>query len=124
MTSARGLQLGIGWILRVGVVLSLVLETAGLALNYAYTGDSSLNLSSSWVAGGGNFFEFASSTIVSFFSAAGPVNIVALGVTVLVLTPYARVVAAMIYYSYVRDWRYVVITFLVFAVITVGMLVL
>ena len=65
------------------------------------------------------------SDVALVWSAASPrIAFVALGVTVLVLTPYARVVAAMIYYSYVRDWRYVVITFLVFAVITVGLLVL
>ena len=117
-----GLQLGISWILRIGVILSLVLESAGLILNYLYTGDSSLNLSPKWLAGGENFFGFASSTLGSFFSGANPVSIVALGVAVLVFTPYARVIAAVFYYAVEKDWKYVGITLLVLAVITYGLL--
>jgi len=118
------LQLGISWILRIGVMLSLVLESVGLLLNYLYTGDASLSLSPGWIARGGSFFGFFSSTLNTLLSGPGPSSIIALGVAVLVLTPYARILAALVYYGVERDWNYVGITLLVFLVINYGLLLL
>ena len=118
------LHSGIGWILRVGVALSLVLESAGLLLSFAQTGDSSLSLSQEWLAGGGNFFGFTSSTLAAASQGVGPVTITALGVIVLLLTPYVRVLAAIAYYAIQKDWKYAAITLFVFAVITLGLSVL
>jgi uncharacterized membrane protein len=125
--SSRGtaLQLGISWILRAGVGLSLALETLGILLYYIQTGESSLTVpSADWLAKGGNFFGFAANSIGSVFSGASPTGITALGIAVLMLTPYARMVAALIYYTVERDWKYVCITFFVVSVITVGLVFL
>lgn len=118
------LQNGIGWILRAGVAISLVLESLGILLNYLRTGDAAVTLSSSWLAGGGNFFGFAARTVGSLSSSLSPVGISALGVIVLMLTPYARIIAAVVYYGLEKDWKYVSITLFVFSVITVGLVVL
>ncbi len=105
--------------------LSLALESIGILLNYLQTGESSLVVpSADWLARGGNFFGFASSTIASVVAGSGPVSLTALGVTVLMLTPYARVVAAVSYYAIEKDWRYLGITLFVFAVITLGLVAL
>ncbi|MDA4125080.1 MAG: DUF1634 domain-containing protein [Thaumarchaeota archaeon] len=125
--SSRGttLQVGISWILRAGVGLSLVLETAGILLSYQQTGDSSLTVpSAAWLAKGGNFFGFALNSLTSVFSGANPAGIASLGVAVLMLTPYARIIAALVYYLIERDWKYVGITSIVFSVITLGLLFL
>ncbi len=122
--NSRGttLQVGISWILRAGVGLSLALETLGIMLNYLQTGESSLTVpSAAWLAKGGNFFGFASTSVGSVFSGASPAGITALGVSVLMLTPYSRIIAALIYYTLERDWKYVYITFFVFLVITLGL---
>lgn len=118
------LQTGIGWILRAGVMVSLALESAGILLNYLRTGDSTLRLSPQWLASGGPFFGFASSTVSSVLAGVTPVGLTALGVIVLLLTPYARIVAAVVYYAVERDWKYVSITLFVFAVVTCGLVFL
>jgi uncharacterized membrane protein len=118
------LQNGISWILRAGVGASLFLESLGILLNYVRTGESSLVLAPSWIAGGGTFFGFASNSITSVLSGATPLGIMALGVAVLMLTPYARIIAAVIYYAVEKDWKYVGITFFVFLVITFGLVLL
>ncbi|MBI3840730.1 MAG: DUF1634 domain-containing protein [Thaumarchaeota archaeon] len=108
----------------MGVALSLVLESAGLLMNYLQTGETSLALSPGWLAGQGNFFDFARRTFAGVSSGADPFSLIALGITVLMLTPYARIVAAVVYYSLERDWKYALITFTVFAIITLGLLFL
>jgi len=118
------LSLGISWILRVGVTVSLVLELAGVLLYTIQTGNQSLDLSSAWQFKGGNFFNFTSSTVTAIGTTLSPLNIMSLGVMILMLTPYMRVVAGVIYYAVQRDWKYVLITLFVLAVITTGLVVL
>jgi len=118
------LSLGISWILRVGVTVSLVLELAGVLLYTIQTGNQSLDLSVSWQFKGGNFFNFASSTVTATRTTLSPLSVMSLGVMILMLTPYVRVVAGVIYYAVQRDWKYVWITLFVLAVITTGLVVL
>jgi len=118
------LSLGISWILRVGVTVSLALELAGVILYTIQTGNQSLDLSAAWQFKGGNFFDFASTTVTSIGSSLSPLNVMSLGVMILMLTPYVRVVAGVIYYGVQKDWRYVGITLFVLAVITTGLAVL
>jgi uncharacterized membrane protein len=119
------LQLGISWILRIGVILSVLFNAAGLLLDYAQTGSASLNLvpGSSWNVKEGNFFDFAYSTTRSLFGGLTPVALASLGIVILMFTPYIRVIAAALYYGVERDWKYVAITSFVFAVITFGLFI-
>jgi uncharacterized membrane protein len=118
------LEGGISWILRAGVTVSLIFETTGLLLNYATTGETSLTLSPHWLVKGGNFFGFVASTLGSLAGSADPVSITGLGIAVLVLTPYFRIVAAVVYYAVERDWNYVAITTIVFFIVTLGLVFL
>ena len=45
-----------------------------------------------------------------------------LGIFVLMLTPIARVVAALILYARLRDWRYVVVSLTVLGILTLSIL--
>lgn len=92
--------------------------------NYLQTGDASLTLAPAWQAGGTDFFSFAWSSIASVATSATPFALISLGIVVLMLTPYARVIAAVIYYAAERDWRFMGITILVLSIITFGLLVL
>jgi len=121
---ASSLSLGISWILRVGVTISLVLETTGMLLYYFQTGNQSLDLSSAWQFKGGNFFDFASRTLSSLGTTSSALSVMSLGIMTLMLTPYVRVLAGVAYYSLQKDWKYVGITLFVLAVITVGLVVL
>ena len=119
----NSLALGISWILRIGVLTSLTLETAGVLWNYVQTGDQSLNLTGTWQFTGGNFFDFASRTFGSM-SNPNPLSVISLGIAVLMLTPYLRVIAGVIYYIVQRDWKYVGFTLFVLGVITAGLVLL
>jgi len=120
------LQLGISWILRVGVILSVIFEVSGLLLNYVDTGVSTLCLSGPscdiWRVAGGKFFDFAYSTIRNLFGGVTAEGLVSLGIVILMFTPYFRIGAAVIYYGVERDWKYVGITSFVFVLITVALL--
>jgi uncharacterized membrane protein len=43
---------------------------------------------------------------------------------VLVLTPYFRIIAAVVYYAAAKDWNFVAITAAVFGIITLGLVAL
>lgn len=118
------LSLGISWILRIGVTVSLALESAGVLLNYIQTGNQSLDLSAAWQFKGGNFFDFATSTVRAIGAAPSPLDIMSLGIMTLMLTPYVRVIAGVVYYGVQKDWKYVGITLFVLTVITTGLVVL
>jgi uncharacterized membrane protein len=107
-------------------MVSLALESGGIILNYLKTGDTSIMISpsSQWLVSREPFFGFASSTFRSALAGLTPVDLTALGVMVLLLTPYARIVAAVVYYAVERDWKYVSITLFVFAVVTCGLVLL
>ncbi|QQG48608.1 MAG: DUF1634 domain-containing protein [archaeon] len=124
MIHSSSLQVGIGWILRVGVIASLVLESAGLLLRYAQTGDASISLTPYWLANSGNFFAFLQSALSSLGGGLTSISLIELGLAVLVLTPYARMLAALVYYSLERDRKYVAITFTVFLIINLGLFLL
>jgi uncharacterized membrane protein len=108
----------------VGVVLSVIFEAAGLLLNYVQTGSSSFAFAGAWRVAGGNFFDFTLSTIRSLVSGANPVELVSLGIVTLMLTPYFRVVASVVYYGVEKDWKYVAITSFVLIVITCALVAL
>lgn len=121
---SAALQVGISWILRVGVALSVVLEAAGVVLNYARTGESTLYpLDAMWRVSGGNFFDFTYSAARSLVTGVTPIALVSLGVVALMFTPYVRVAAAVVYYGVEKDWKYVAITSFVFLLITVALLI-
>ena len=102
------------------MILSVAFEASGLLLNYAQTGSSSLGFSSQsiWRVKGGNFFDFVTSTAGSAVAGVTALELVSIGIVILMLTPYFRIIAAVVYYTVERDWKYVAITLFVFSVIT------
>ena len=110
----------IGWVLIVGVVSSVVFDVVGLAK----TGSWSLTLSPTWLVQSPNFFSFIGSTLSSLGSATIAYNLIAIGIILLMITPYVRVVVSVLYYAVTKDFRYVGITLLVLAIITASLLAL
>ena len=107
------------------VLLSLTLESAGLFLRYIQTGESSVILDplSGWRITDGNFFAFASTTFARFLNGPDSLSILGLGIAVLILTPYVRIMAAVVYYAIERDVKYFTITASVLTLITAALLV-
>ncbi|HXW37976.1 MAG TPA: DUF1634 domain-containing protein [Nitrososphaerales archaeon] len=118
----RRLETAISWILKIGVVSSGILAASGLILAYLQTGSANLTLSPQWQVPTRSFFSFVFEAGPSLTSNPSPMNIVALGIVLLMLTPYTRVVASVIYFGKVRDVKYLCITLLVLIIITSSLL--
>ncbi len=123
--SDSNLELMISLILIIGVALSVVFESAGLLINYLQTGSDAIDISSSaWHVVSKNFFSFVWSSAPLAFGAPNAINLVALGIIILMLTPYTRVVVSVLYFGKTRDTKYLGITLLVLLIITSSLLLL
>ena len=113
---ASKMEMLVGYILLVGVLLSIILIGIGVIWHYAATGKLGLVYSIS----GMNLYRF----VLSDFSQAAhmplrPRLLVNFGIATLMLTPYIRVFASMVYFAFEeRNGRYTVFTGFVFLVLT------
>lgn len=103
---------------------SVILESIGLALNYVNTRDLALPISSNWHVESRDFFSFVTSALPLISTGPSAVNMIALGVILLMLTPYVRVVASVVFYGVRKDYKYLGITLLVLTIITISLLTL
>lgn len=106
----------VGYILLVGVLLAIALILVGLIWHWAVTGQ--LQLQS--LISGMNLFQFVWSDIQQAGSGSWrPDLLVKLGIAVLMLTPYVRVMISMFFFALAeRNWKYTVFTGVVFSVLT------
>jgi uncharacterized membrane protein len=103
------LESAIQKILVVGLVISSALMLTGLALDLLLQREAPTNVPS----------------IMEIFQrvvALQPSGFLALGLLVLIATPILRVVTSIIAFLYERDWRYALITFLVFLIVVSSIL--
>jgi uncharacterized membrane protein len=109
-------EIVVGYILLVGVLASMVLVTAGLIWRWITTGRLGLD----YPLGGMNLFQFVLADVHQVAAdAVRPRVLVNLGIAVLMLTPYARVLASMLYFAFVeRNGKYTLFTGFVFSVLT------
>jgi uncharacterized membrane protein len=114
----EALEVVLGRLLRIGVIASAaVVAAGGIALLIAY---------GRWIPDYRVFQNAAS----PFRSVAGtlrealalrPAGIVQTGILLLIATPVLRVVFSLFGFARQRDWLYVVLTLIVLAVLTVGL---
>ncbi len=106
----------VGYILLTGVLLSVVLLTVGFVWRWVRVGN--LRFEHSIV--GMNFFEFLRSTLRQMASQAfRPRLLLNMGIAVLMLTPFVRVLASVFYFTFAEhNWKYTFFTGFVLAVLT------
>jgi uncharacterized membrane protein len=106
----------VGYILLIGVLTSMVFIVAGLVWHWARTGQLGIGYDIS----GMNFFEFVWRDVQLVAAVQfRPRLLVSLGIVALLLTPFVRVLASMIYFACVaRNWKYTVFTAFVLSVLT------
>lgn len=106
----------VGYILLAGVLVSMALVATGVTWRWIATGHAAFDYSIT----GMNVFEFVLTDIRQVADhAVRPRLLVNLGIAVLMLTPYARVLASMLYFVLVeRNGKYAVFTGFVFSVLT------
>jgi uncharacterized membrane protein len=111
----------ISYVLIIGVVTSLLFEIAGILLFYRAYGSLAISHDSRMFLRGKNFFIF----LVQLFSgspASLSIRLITLGIAVLILTPYVRAVFSVIYFAVHENWKYLVITLFVLAILTASLL--
>jgi len=106
----------VGYILLIGVLLSVALLAVGFIWRWARVGN--LRFEHSIV--GMNFFEFILSTLRQITSQAfRPRLFLNMGVGVLMLTPFVRVLASVFYFAFAaHNWKYTLFTGFVLSVLT------
>lgn len=106
----------IGYILLGGVLGSAALLVAGLIWRWIATGSLTLDYTISHM----NFFEFLVADVRGLFGGTmRPRLLVSLGIAVLMLTPYVRVAASVVFFLLAeRNWKYTLFTAFVLAVLT------
>lgn len=106
----------VGLILLVGVLTSAALLLTGLAWHWAATG----NLTFDYQIKNLNLFQFVVTDLrLAFAGRFRPRLFLSLGIAALLLTPYVRVLASMVFFAFVeKNLKYAVFTAFVFAVLT------
>ena len=106
----------VGYILLTGVLLSVALLVIGFVWRWVRVG----NLRFEHSIAGMNFFEFILSTLRQRSSQAfRPRLFINMGIGVLMLTPFARVLASVFYFAFVEhNWKYTLFTGFVLSVLT------
>lgn len=106
----------VGYILLTGVLLSIALLVAGFVWHWGRVGN--LRFEHSIV--GMNFFEFILSSLRQMTSRAfRPRLFLNMGIAVLMLTPFVRVLASVFYFAFVEhNWKYTLFTGFVLTVLT------
>lgn len=122
--SEEKLELVISYILIVGVIGSVAVETLGILTYYYFNGNLNIVFQPQFALKGADFFSF---TIAMFLESVHgtwtPFLILSLGMVLLMVTPYVRVVASVIYFGLVKNLKYLFITLFVLVVLTTSLLV-
>jgi uncharacterized membrane protein len=120
-TAGRGSQkieidVLVGYVLLAGVVLSVSLVIAGLVWAWIRTG----RLGVEYTIPRMNLFQFVVEDLRQFCAGAlRPRLLTSLGIAALLLTPYTRVLASLLFFAFVeRNWKYSLFTGFVLAVLT------
>lgn len=109
----------VGYALLGGVLLSVALIVIGLIWNTIEVGSLNVN----YLIRGTNLAEFAGATIHQVTSGQmRPHTILNLGICVLLLTPFVRVLASVFYFAVQRNWKYTIFTGFVLAVLTYSLM--
>jgi uncharacterized membrane protein len=98
------MDLLVGYILLIGVLVSLVLVLGALVWRWKETGKVQFD----YQITGMNFFEFLVAEIsLAVHGSLRPRLLLSLGIIALMLTPFLRVLASMLYFmAALRNWKY------------------
>lgn len=110
------LELLVGYILLAGVLTSVVLLSAGVVWQWWAAGTLQINYTIRNI----NFFQFLLNDLRQLATGVlHPQLLINLGLAVLMLTPYVRLIASMLYFALVEhNWKYTIFTGFVFTVLT------
>ena len=118
----EALEVAISYILIVGVLASLTVEAVGIVAYYLQTGSFRSDFTSEWQLGGPDFFAYTAGLILSLAPGFSAFHMMALGIVLLMLTPYVRVLASVAYFGWTGDFKYLAITVFVLCALTFSLI--
>jgi uncharacterized membrane protein len=114
------LENAISYVLIGGVLISMALEIAGMALFYRAYGHLAISQEQSVFIEGHDFFSFVYGEFTRHTRVL-PIAVMTAGIMVLILTPYVRVVLSVFYFVRYKNVKYAVITLLVLTILSVSL---
>jgi len=114
-------ELAISYLLGVGVVSSLILVGAGVFLYYLDFGNLALSEKKALFLREKDFFYFLYDLLRGGNSQERALWTLTLGIAVLVLTPYLRVLLSVFYFLWEKDFKFSLITLFVFLILTLSL---
>ena len=115
------LELAISYLLTAGVVTSLILMAAGILLFYFQFGNLAISERKVMFLQEKNFFYFLYDLLRGANSQGKSLRILTLGIAVLILTPYARVILSVVYFFLEKDFKFSFITLWVLLILTLSL---
>ena len=120
-SSEPKLEKVISYLLITGVIISLLLEILGVIILYRSYGHLDISQDTSMFIRGHDFFTFIYQQLESGHAAGSAILLLTAGIIVLILTPYVRVIASVVYFAWEKNTKYVLITLFVLVVVTLSL---
>jgi uncharacterized membrane protein len=111
----------ISYLLTAGVLISILLEITGVVLYYQDYRNLSISRDSAAYINGHDFFSFIYQQFQNFQTTKPAIIFMIMGIVVLILTPYIRVIASFIYFCWRKNYKYVLFTLFVLVVVTISL---
>lgn len=121
--SGKRFEVTMSYLLVAGVVTSLIVEVVGIALFRRFFGGFAISEEEIMFLHGRNFFDFVASLLRVEAEGTSGLFLMTLGVVILVLTPYARVVLSVLYFAWSKNIKFVLITLFVLVVLSFSLAV-
>lgn len=111
----------ISFLLAAGVVTSLILIGVGIILFYAEFGNLGISEKKLMFLRENNFFYFLFDILRGGTPQGKALWTMTLGIAVLILTPYTRVLLSVLYFFWERDFKFCLITLFVLVILTLSL---
>jgi uncharacterized membrane protein len=115
------LETAISYLLIMGVATSLLLEVVGLTLFYSQYANFNIMQNHIAFIHGENFFSFVATLFQGEYTQNTAFLFMTIGLVVLILTPYIRVVTSVSYFAWKKNRKYVLVTLFVLIVLTISL---
>jgi uncharacterized membrane protein len=115
------LETAISYLLIIGVATSLILEVVGLTLFYSQYANFNIIQKGIAFIHGDNFFSFVATLFQGEYTQNTAFLFMTIGLVVLILTPYIRVVTSVSYFAWKKNRKYVLVTLFVLIVLTISL---
>ena len=94
----------ISYLLLGGIIISILLEVIGVALLYHSSGNLNISHEPGVYIKGHDFFSFIYQQFQNIRTIKPAILFMTMGIVVLILTPYMRVIASFLFFSWQRNY--------------------